>query len=179
MSAEPRIEPDIKDWTWVIGRRCEECGFDPGTVDRKNIADRLVAAAQGWPARLAQPDARERPTPDVWSPLEYGAHVRDVSGVMAGRLALILRENDPLFANWDQDAAAIDGGYASLSPEQVADELGDSVAALAALVSTVPPEAWDRAGRRSNGSVFTAYTLSVYALHDLEHHVHDVGPGPG
>ena len=21
------IEPDTKDWTWVLDRRCEECGF--------------------------------------------------------------------------------------------------------------------------------------------------------
>lgn len=179
MSAEATIEPDIKDWTWVIGRRCEECGFNPGTVDHANVADRLVAAAQGWPARLAQPDARSRPTPTAWSPLEYGAHVRDLSGVMAQRLTRILGEDDPEFANWDQDAAATDGGYASLSPEQVADELVEAVGSLADLVRAVPPQAWDRAGRRSNGSVFTAYTICVYALHDIEHHVHDVGPRSG
>jgi hypothetical protein len=179
MSAETTIEPDIKDWTWAIGRRCEECGFDPGTVDHATIAGRIVAAAHGWPARLAQPDARKRPTPTVWSPLEYGAHVRDLSGVMARRLSLILAEDDPLFANWDQDEAAIDGAYASLSPAQVADELVQAVDSFAALVRAVPPQAWDRAGRRGDGSVFTAYTICVYALHDLEHHVHDVGPGTG
>jgi DinB superfamily len=179
MSAEMSIEPDSKDWTWVIDRRCEECGFDPRTVDHATIADRLVTAAQGWPARLAQPDARERPAPHVWSPLEYGAHVRDLAGLMARRLTLILDEDDPLFPDWDQDAAAIDGSYATLSPEQVADELVDAVTAFADVVRTVPPRAWDRAGTRSNGSVFTAYTISVYALHDVEHHVHDVGPGPG
>ena len=26
------IEPDTKDWTWVIARPCPECGFDPSTV---------------------------------------------------------------------------------------------------------------------------------------------------
>ena len=34
---------------------------------------------------------------------------------------------------------------------------------------------WDRTGRRSNGSVFTVRTLAAYFLHDVEHHLHDVG----
>ena len=32
-----------------------------------------------------------------------------------------------------------------------------------------------RPGRRSNGSVFTVETLGRYFLHDVLHHLHDVG----
>lgn len=32
-----------------------------------------------------------------------------------------------------------------------------------------------RPGRRSNGSVFTVRTLGQYFLHDVVHHLHDVG----
>jgi hypothetical protein len=38
----------------------------------------------------------------------------------------------------------------------------------------VRPDQWDRPGRRSNGSSFTATTLGQYFLHDVVHHLHDV-----
>jgi hypothetical protein len=34
---------------------------------------------------------------------------------------------------------------------------------------------WDRRGLRSNGSQFTVLTLGQYFLHDLAHHLVDVG----
>lgn len=169
------VEPDTKDWTWVLERRCDECGFDPATVTRANLADRLAAAGRPWPQRLAQPDARRRPVPSVWSPTEYAAHVRDAAEVMGGRLRRIVSEDDPLFANWDQDQAAIEGDYASADPGETAAQVSAAVADLVAAYREVREDEWDRPGRRSNGSVFTAYTLGVYALHDFEHHLHDVG----
>lgn len=172
------IEPDSKDWTWVLDRRCDDCGFDPATVTRENLAARIARAAQPWPARLSQEDARRRPLASVWSPTEYGAHIRDMAGVMAGRLDLILNREDPPFPDWDQDAAALDGDYASEDPGEVSAQVSTAVEDLAAAVAAVTSEQWDRPGRRSNGSVFTAYTLGVYALHDLEHHLHDVGAAP-
>jgi hypothetical protein len=43
--------------------------------------------------------------------------------------------------------------------------------------AAVPADAWNRTGRRSNGSVFTIDTLARYHLHDVVHHLRDVeGP---
>lgn len=173
------IPPDTKDWTWVVDRPCPECGFDPGSVTRGTLPARIAATATPWPDRLARPDARDRPDPTVWAPAEYAAHVRDVAGVMAARLRLILDEDDPRFPNWDQDAAAVEGDYPSTDPARVTTELQAAVGALAAAYGAVADEEWDRPGLRSNGSVFTAWTLGVYALHDLEHHLHDVGAEVG
>src|SRR5680860_1786341 len=39
------IEPDDKDWTWVLQRPCDECGFDVGTVSGRQVAARLRAHA--------------------------------------------------------------------------------------------------------------------------------------
>lgn len=169
------IVPDSKDWTWVLSRACEDCGFDPASVTRETLASRIARAAEPWPARLAQEDARRRPLPSVWSPTEYGAHIRDMAVVMTGRLQLILTQDDPPFPDWDQDAAAIAGDYASEEPGEVAAQVGTAVGTLSTAYGTVDESQWDRPGRRSNGSVFTAFTLGVYSLHDLEHHLHDVG----
>lgn len=174
------VEPDTKDWTWVLSRPCEDCGFDPASVTRENLASRIARAAEPWPARLSQEDARRRPLPSVWSPTEYGAHVRDMAVVMTGRLQLILTQEDPPFPDWDQDAAAVAGDYASEDPGAVGAQVSAAVGRLASAYGGVGEDQWDRPGRRSNGSAFTAFTLGVYALHDLEHHAHDVGaPLPG
>lgn len=168
------IEPETKDWTWVLHERCPECGFDPLDVDRDDLGRRIRHAAAAMHARLHWERVAERPDDATWSPLEYGAHVRDVCRIMLGRLEQLLAEDDPEFANWDQDRTAVDDDYASQQPEHVAVELDLAAAALASAADAVPADAWERPGRRSNGSVFTVETLLAYALHDLEHHVWDV-----
>jgi hypothetical protein len=46
--------------------------------------------------------------------------------------------------------------------------------AVSALYRSVPDDAWERSGRRSNGSVFTISSLARYHLHDVVHHLWDV-----
>ncbi|AEG43085.1 DinB family protein [Isoptericola variabilis] len=168
------VVPDTKDWTWVLERPCPECGFVAADVEVAEVGGAVRGTLPRWRAALARPDARERPAPGVWSPLEYGAHVRDVFRVFDDRLALMLAEDDPRFANWDQDAAAIEGAYATQDPAVVADELAASGEAVAARFDAVTPDQHERPGRRSNGSVFTVRTLGAYFLHDVVHHLHDV-----
>ena len=73
-----------------------------------------------WDAVLRRPTVRDRPSPSVWSPLEYGCHVRDVYRVFDGRLSLMLAEEHPTFANWDQDVTAIEDRYGDQDPTTVA-----------------------------------------------------------
>ena len=72
------VPPDDKDWTWVLQRECPECGFDAPSMDVHDIPELVRANAAAWQEVLARPDVRRRPRPGVWSPLEYGCHVRDV-----------------------------------------------------------------------------------------------------
>ncbi len=166
--------PDDKDWTWVLDRPCRECGFAATAMP----GDRVAAALPGWVDRwrqvLARPDARERPSGLVWSPLEYGCHVRDVLVVFGDRAASMLASDDPAFANWDQDATAIQGRYHAQDPTEVADDLAGAAAATGAVFAAVPDGGWVRPGRRSNGSVFTLDSLARYFAHDVVHHLHDV-----
>ncbi len=41
--------------------------------------------------------------------------------------------------------------------------------------TAVRDDQWDLRGTRSNGSKFTVATLGIYLVHDIEHHLHDVG----
>ena len=169
------VEPDTKDWTWVIEKPCPECGFDAAAVPLAGLPDLVRGNAAAWPAVLARPDVRHRPDPGTWSPLEYGCHVRDACRVFGDRLTLMLTVDDPLFANWDQDATAIEQGYPGQDPAQVAAELVSNATRIADGFAAVRPDQWGRTGRRSNGSVFTVDTLARYFTHDPVHHLHDVG----
>ena len=109
--------PDTKDWTWVLERPCPQCGFDASNVVPEQIGLRLRAATFKLIALLDDPLARRRPAPAVWSALEYGCHVRDVHRLYLLRLNLMLTEDAPHFANWDQDATAIESQYAGADPD--------------------------------------------------------------
>jgi len=169
------IAPDTKDWTWVLDRPCPECAFVAASTEPAAIGAAIRSLTPRWEAALARADARVRPRPGVWSALEYGAHVRDVHRVFAGRLRLMLTEDYPTFANWDQDEQAREQGYARQDPATVARELAQAAADIADLFDSVTPADLGRAGERSNGSVFTVRTLGQYYLHDVVHHAHDVG----
>ena len=168
------IQPDTKDWTWVLSQRCPECGFTATDVDGPAIAGTVRDLTPRWASALHRADARDRPDPTTWSTLEYGAHVRDVMRIFGARLDLLLSQDDPLFENWDQDATALADRYDLQDPLVVAVELTESAEATADLFDSVADDQWDRSGRRSNGSEFTVLTLGQYFLHDVVHHLHDV-----
>jgi DinB family protein len=169
------ITPDTKDWTWVLERPCPECGFDSATVSREELGTAIRENAAGWPPVLGGPAATERPRPDVWSPTEYACHVRDVHLLFAERLEQMLAEDGARFANWDQDATAVEQRYDQQVPGQVASELIAAAERVASVYDDVPDDAWARKGVRSNGDVFTVESLGRYHLHDVVHHLWDVG----
>lgn len=170
-----QIVPDDKDWTWTLNRPCPECGFEASAVEATDIGRRVTAYTAPWPDRLSAADVRERPIPQTWSPLEYGAHVRDVCLLFAERTRLMLGGTDPTFANWDQDATALEEDYAGQDPSTVADAIVAAGEAYAGVLASVDEAGWGRTGRRSNGSLFTVASLGRYGLHDLAHHLSDVG----
>lgn len=174
MTSADAIDPDTKDWTWVLQSSCPECGFDARSIEFTTIADRVRSMTPQWRDRLARDDARDRPTPRTWSATEYAAHVRDVCLVFDGRFDQLMTQDDPLFANWDQDATAVDGDYAAQSASAMGVELAVAADQIARRLDAIAPEQLDRPGRRSNGSVFTVDSLGRYFLHDLVHHLHDV-----
>ena len=176
-AADP-VEPDTKDWTWTLDRRCPDCGFEAGAVTAPQVAEQTLSLTAPWRTVLEGADVAERPRPDVWSPLEYACHVRDVCRVFEGRVRQLLDEDGAQFANWDQDEAAATGRYREQDPAVVADELVEAAVATHRTFGEVDGDAWQRRGLRSNGSEFTVLTLGQYMLHDLAHHLVDVGAVP-
>jgi len=178
MTMEPdapaAIEPDTKDWTWSISSRCAECGYDGPSVDPKSVAARLRASVPRWQAVLDRPGVATRPSPEVWSPLEYACHVRDVNRLFAERVTLMLVQDEPRFANWDQDETAVAERYWEQQPADVSSAYATNAETTAALFDAIEDGDWKRPGLRSDGAHFTVATIAVYLLHDIEHHLHDV-----
>ncbi len=94
---------------------------------------------------------------------------------MLARVDLMLDQDNPSFTNWDQDATALADRYHEQVPARVATELAEAADAAAAVYDSVSGPDWDRSGARSDGSRFTVDTLGRYHLHDVVHHLHDVG----
>jgi 2-polyprenyl-3-methyl-5-hydroxy-6-metoxy-1,4-benzoquinol methylase len=174
VTTDDAIVPDTKDWTWVLSRPCPECGYDAAAVDRDRVGEALRANATTWEAVLELPDAGERPEPATWSTLEYACHVRDVHRLFVRRVGLMLAEDAPRFANWDQDETAVVERYAEQDPGVVARELAGAAQEVAELYGSVTADAWGRRGLRSDGSEFTVDTIARYHLHDVVHHAWDV-----
>lgn len=169
------IVPDDKNWTWVLERRCPDCGFFAGEFEATKTSAAVRDLAARWADVLGRSDVAKRPSPAVWSPLEYGCHVRDVFRKFDERLALMLGTHDPAFDNWDQDATAVADRYDLQNPLVVASGLRSAGTSLAARFDTVSGAQWSRRGFRSDGSVFTVDSIARYLLHDPVHHLWDVG----
>lgn len=178
-SHEGALEPDTKDWTWVLGRACPECGYYAASIDRNELPHQFRRNAVIWLALLADPAAAERTRHDRWSTLEYACHVHDVHQLFHDRVSLMLAQDAPRFANWDQDQTALDKDYAGQLPSIVGPTLVASAYAVGDLYASVGPLSWRRRGFRSDGSEFTIDSLARYHLHDVVHHLHDVQQAAG
>jgi hypothetical protein len=127
-----------------------------------------------WEVILLHPGAINRPVENVWSPSEYGCHVRDVFRLFDFRLELMLTEDDPKFPNWDQDETAISDRYDLQDPLVVRRELAIAGDLLAERFDAVTAGEWLRTSLRSDGTRFTVDSIGRYLLHDPIHHLWDV-----
>jgi hypothetical protein len=169
------IVPDAKDWTWVLDRRCADCGFDASACPASAVPELVRKNAAQWRQLLAEGNIHPgRPGPAVWSSLEYACHVRDVFERYEHRICLMLIERNPLYPNWDQDATAVSDRYEEQEPSAVIDRLVSAAESLAVRLEGVSPADQERPGRRSDGASFTVDTIARYMVHDPIHHIWDV-----
>ena len=130
------------------------------------------AGRRCWPG----PTSRDRPGPTSGRRWSTAATSATCSACSTPRLALMLDEDDPLFANWDQDETAVAERYDAQDPAVVAAELAAAADHVAASFAAVEGDQWERVGRRSDGARFTRAARSPsYFVHDPVHHLWDVG----
>jgi hypothetical protein len=163
---------------------CEECGFAYTDVAATDAPAAIRAFARRFRAPLTRflpgedGDAlvRTRPAPDVWSALEYAAHVRDVFGNYDRWIRQTLEEDRPLLEGPGPDELAAAGKYNDDDPVAVADALAANAERLATTFESVPDDGWDRVGIRRDEERSVLVTARR-AVHEGNHHLLDIGRG--
>ncbi|HET6951926.1 MAG TPA: DinB family protein [Acidimicrobiales bacterium] len=158
---------------------CPACGFVWSAVAAPEIGERTVAGVAAIAARLRDGDAAAvtaRPSPERWSALEYGCHVRDVLYMLRDRTVIGLVEDTPSFAPMYRDHRVDLGLYAADEPAVVADELRLAAALFARTFAALDD---DQLARPCTYAWPTSHVRSLLwmaqqAVHEVEHHRADV-----
>jgi hypothetical protein len=168
-------------WQWARAQtdRCPQCGHHPAAMEHDALGPALIEQAALWRTFLVDADdafLRSNPAPGVFSPIQYAAHVRDIQRVYGDRILLMLREDDPVFAQFNPDENAWNG-YNELDRLALADDLDAQARRLAAILDDLEPADWSRTMTRDGGRdgvyEFTVAGLASYAVHESHHHLLD------
>lgn len=157
---------------------CLECGF---TYD----IDRALAAADDIQQRIVEVakilrnndiDVRARPRPEVWSPLEYGCHLRDVLQVQRERVLLARRANGASCTPMGREERAEHDGYNEQDPCAVARQLADAATLFANVLARLAADDWDRTVVYNYPETHerSLRWLAVHTVHDVQHHLLDI-----
>ena len=157
---------------------CPQCGFEWGAVTAQEIPDRLRRATDSFCAviRDAKEQANERPSPERWSILEYGAHLRDVLISIRERIIAASVQDSPTGAAIYRDERVSLGFYKLDDASHVAHEL-DALASLFVRTFICLPSGYEE--RTFVYSPVTPNEVTILwaaaqALHECEHHLDDV-----
>jgi hypothetical protein len=141
-----------------------------------------VELAAAWREFLMTADdetLRTNPEPGVFSPVQYGAHVRDILRVYGDRVLLAIAEDDPEVPTWHPSETEW-ARYNALGRQELADDLEIQAERLAAILDALDDDAWSRTVTRQalvagtdNVYRFTVAGIAAYAVHEEYHHLLD------
>ena len=139
--------------------------------------ERLIERYAAGPSRLREAWARVpaeartwRPDSGEFSAHEVVCHCADSETNAAARIRYVVAEPDPLVLGYDENAWARILDYHS-HPVEAALATVDAVRAnTVPLISRLPDEVWEKAGRHTESGRYTALDwLAIYAAHLEEH----------
>ena len=157
---------------------CRACGFTYA-IGRVEIIPWLRSDVDAFVAKLATFDdaaVRTRPAPEVWSPLEYACHVRDMLGVQTDRVELVQRAVDPVFVPMGRDERVVKDRYNEQDPNVVASELVAAAVQFASLLESLDDAGWARTGiyNYPEQARRTVEWIAIHTNHEMLHHRGDL-----
>lgn len=157
---------------------CVQCGFTYA-IGRAEITPWLRSDAHAFVDKLAtfgDAAARTRPEPEVWSPLEYACHVRDVLRVQTDRVVLTQNEVDPVFVPMGRDERVVADRYNEQDPAVVAAELLAAADEFVSVLEGLDPAGWERTGLYNypEPALRTVEWIAIHTTHELLHHRGDL-----
>lgn len=157
--------------------KCAECGFSYDLAAAENAAEAIIRGSAEVAALLnADGDLHSRREPEVWSPLEYGCHVRDV---------LLVQRERVLAAQWTElldctpmgrdERVALDG-YAEQNPADVARQLLDAALLIGNVLDRLDAATWERRVIYSypERTERTLRWVALNTVHEVQHHTLDI-----
>jgi hypothetical protein len=157
---------------------CETCGFEWDSVAPGEAKPRILETVSTFVEVIvdAGPMASQRPSPERWSVLEYGAHLRDVFLSQRERIIAASVEDRPVGSPIFRDERVDLGFYALEEPGELAEELTMAAQLLVRTVDALPQDFEERPlvySRASPMEVSIAWVVAQ-GLHEAEHHLADV-----
>ncbi|HVE93960.1 MAG TPA: DinB family protein [Acidimicrobiales bacterium] len=163
---------------------CEECRFDPVSLDDEALIEAVAAIPKRYTAPLTRflpaddPAVvlRTRPAAGVWSALEYVVHTRVAVEFYDERIRRVVEEDRPQLtapASWDE--LCDEGRYNDYDPADALEQLAAAASSAAGRLRALTPEQWHRTGIGIEGDTRTVRLLAERLVHDAHHHLLDVG----
>ena len=139
-------------------------------------SSRVCGRMADLPGRRGRGVPAPHPAPGVFSPIQYGAHVRDIQRVYGDRILLMLHESGPVFPQFNPDESAWNA-FNELEVDALADQIHEQAERLAGILAALELDDWSRTMVRDGGSdgvfTFTVAGLASYAVHESRHHLRD------
>lgn len=163
----------------VAIERCGDCGFEYDLERARDAGAAIVGGSAAIAGVLEETDAvdlRRRPEPGVWSPLEYGCHVRDVLLVQRERVLAARRVQRPSFDPMGRDERVDHDGYGGQDPLDVARQLNDAAALIANVFARLKPGDWTRTVMYNYPKHLerSLEWVAVHTEHEVKHHLRDI-----
>jgi hypothetical protein len=166
-------------WEWVRIQQlpCPQCGQNPSAGPPGELGAVVEESLDGWRLFLAgarsQDDyLRTHPGPEVWSPIQYGFHVRDMLKVFGDRILLAVEQDDPAVPWFDPGPEGW-AAYDRAGVEELVAELEKQTARFAGIVEGCGAGDWGRTARRDGVDRFTVAGLACFGAHEAHHHLLD------
>jgi hypothetical protein len=156
---------------------CSECGFTYDLTEYPAAARAIRAGVEDFAVALRSgADVRKRPSPGVWSPLEYASHVRDVLLVQRERVLLARRADTPDCVPMGRDERVEQEGYNEQVPEDVARQILDSALLFCTVLDRLGDADWRRTVIYNfDGPMEKSLRwVAVHTVHEVRHHLLDV-----
>lgn len=161
---------------WV----CPECGIDYGTLHPpfaintiKSFPRRYTETLEPLGKEDHEAIIRTRPEPEVWSAIEYAAHVADTLVLFAHIVTEMYTRDSPSIPCWDPDEKAAADRYNEQGKADVLARLTKGATDLVAEAQKVDATGWSRTATFPWGER-DLLTMLQNGVHEGVHHLQDI-----
>ena len=164
-----------REWVRIQKDPCPQCGQDPASAPVRSLGAMGRDESVAWGTFLLAADdtyLRANPAAGVWSPLQYGVHVRDMLRVFGDRILLAVSEDNPSVP-WFDPGEEEWRRYNEMNPGDVASDIDRQAERLAAILHDRHEEDWIRTAMRDGVDRFTVTGMACFAVHEAHHHLLD------